>query len=152
MPRSVPLFLFPALLSGLLAASLAGACAWAFRLPTPSELAETLATSESEGERVAAVEGLAGDPGNRDAIVAALSDRSDAVRLAAAVALARAGDAKGLDVLLARADDASPSVRMRAIMALSILDVPSARQRVERAAAEDPDPSVQALARSLRSR
>ncbi len=152
MPRSVPLFLFPALLSGLLAASLAGARAWAFRPPSQAELATILRTSGCEGERVAAVEGLAGDDGSRDAIVPALSDRSDAVRLSAAVALALVGDAKGLDILLARANDESPDVRLRAIMALSLFDIPAARQRVERAAAEDPDPSVKALARSLRSR
>ena len=152
MPRSVPLFLFPALLSGLLAASLAGACASAFRPRSTAELASIVRTSDCEGERVAAVEGLAGDPGSRDAIVPALSDRSDAVRLAAAVALAIVDDAEGLDILLARADDESPDVRMRAIMALSLFDISAARQRVERAAAEDPDPSVKALARRLRSR
>ncbi|GEM_PF-6424984 len=152
MPRSLPLFLFPALLSGLLAATLAGASAWAFRPPSQGELAAILRTSDYEGERVAAIEGLAQDTGSRDAIAEALSDRSDSVRLAAAVALALARDAKGLDVLLARADDDSSAVRKRAIMALSVLDFPAARQRIERAAAEDPDPSVKALARSLRSR
>lgn len=144
--------MFPALLSGVLAASLAGARAWAFRPPSQAELASIVRTSDCEGERVAAVDGLAGDPGTRDTIVPALSDRSDAVRLAAAVALAIVGDAGGLDILLARADDESPEVRVRAIMALSLFDISAARQRVERAAADDPDPSVKSLARSLRSR
>ncbi len=144
--------MFPALLSGLLAASLAGARAWAFRAPSQAELAAILRTSECEGERVAAVDGLAGEPGARDAIAAALSDRSDAVRFAAAIALAIADDSSGLDVLLARADDESADVRKRAIMALSLFKTPAARQRVERAAAEDPDPSVKELARSLRTR
>lgn len=123
MPRSLPLFLFPALLSGLLGATLAGARAWAFRPYSAAELGAILASSPHEGERVAAMEGLA---------------------------LAR--DARGLDVLLDRAGDPSADVRKRAIMVLSLLDSPAVRQRIERAAAEDPDPSVQALARSLLSR
>lgn len=146
------MFLFPALLSGLLAATLAGARAWAFRTCAPVELASILRDSPHEGERVAAVEGLALRPESREEIVAALADRSDAVRLAAAVALALARDARGLDVLLARAGDESVGVRKRTIMALSLLESPAARQRVERAAAEDPDPTVKDLARSLLSR
>lgn len=149
MPRTVPLLLFPSLLATVVGAALALAHASSFRPYADDDIAWILRNSPYAGERAAAVEELADRKTGEKAIAEALADRSSAVRLQAAVALAPSQDPRAFRELLLRADDPDPGVRRHALIGISTSDDPSVRQRLEKAAAEDSDPDVRLIARRL---
>lgn len=74
MSRSAPLLLFPAALSGLLAAALVAPLAATFADPSPAELARIVRASRLEGERVAALEDLSRRADAKETLVEVLKD------------------------------------------------------------------------------